>query len=65
MDEMDIIKRLGPPAEIVSPEHRMRSRAWVCSTCRETVTSATPIPVPAPCPRCGGIVFETIRSEPQ
>jgi len=35
-----------------------------CSTCREIVTSPEPIPVPAPCKRCGGIAFETDRAEP-
>jgi hypothetical protein len=61
MDEKDVIDRLGPPDEIVSREDRMRSRAWVCSTCRKLVTSPTPIPVPAPCSLCHGIAFEAIR----
>jgi hypothetical protein len=65
MDEKDALDRFGPPDEVISREDRMRSRAWVCSTCRETVTSPAPIPVPAPCRRCGGIGFETARTEPQ
>jgi hypothetical protein len=65
MDEKDAVNRLGPPDEILGREHRTRSRAWACSTCRQAVTSPTPIHAPAPCPRCGGIEFETVRSEPQ
>jgi hypothetical protein len=42
---------------------RINSRAWVCSTCREVVTSLQPVPVPAPCAKCGGIAFEA--AEPQ
>jgi hypothetical protein len=58
MKKKDVVDRLGPPDEIVGREHRMRSRTWVCSTCRETTLSAEPIPIPAPCVRCGGIAFE-------
>jgi hypothetical protein len=65
MDEHDVIDRLGPPDKIVSRKDRMRSCAWVCSTCREVVTSSAPIPVPAPCIRCSGIAFETVEIEPQ
>ncbi len=61
MNENDVVERLGPPDEIVRREDRMRSRAWICSTCREIVTSTEPIPVPVPCAECGGIGFETAR----
>ena len=33
------------------------------STCRQIVHSAEPIPVPAPCSRCGGITFKTVRAD--
>jgi len=65
MDERDVIDRLGPPDEIVGRDDRMRSRAWVCSECRQIVASPTPMPVPAPCALCGGIAFETLRTERQ
>ena len=61
MDEKDVIERLGPPDEIKSRKDRMRSRGWVCSTCREVTTTPEPHPLPAPCVRCGGIFFETVR----
>jgi hypothetical protein len=64
MNERDVIERLGPPDEIARREDRMRSRSWICSTCREIVTGLEPIPCPAPCQRCGGIAFETVRAEP-
>jgi hypothetical protein len=65
MDEKDALDRLGPPDEIASRDDRMRGRAWACSACRQVVTSPTPIPVPAPCLRCGGVAFETVRTERQ
>ena len=34
MNEKDVMARLGPPDEIVGRKDRMRSRGWVCSTCR-------------------------------
>ena len=61
MQELELIKRLGLPDEIVGPEDRLRSAAWICFTCGETTTSHRPIPCPAPCRRCGGIMFETWR----
>ena len=60
MDERDVIKQLGPPDEIVTRAERMRSRAWLCSDCRERTETAEPQPAPAPCVRCGGIAFEKI-----
>jgi hypothetical protein len=63
MNERDVIERPGPPDAIVGREGRMRSRAWACTTCREVVRGSEPIPVPAPCPRCGGIAFETVPTE--
>jgi hypothetical protein len=65
MDDKDDLDHLGPPDELINRDERMRSRAWVCSSCRQVVKSATPITVPAPCLRCGGVAFETVRPEPQ
>jgi hypothetical protein len=64
MDERDVMERLGPPDEIVGREDRMRSRGWICSTCREMTVTTEPQPLPAPCVRCGGIAFETVHVEP-
>ena len=61
MKELELIKRLGLPDEIVGPEDRLRGTAWICFTCGETTTSHRPVPCPAPCWRCGGIMFETWR----
>jgi hypothetical protein len=61
MKELELIKRLGLPDEIVGPEDRLQSTAWVCFTCGETTTSHRPIPCPAPCGHCGGIMFQTWR----
>jgi len=60
--ERDVIERLGPPDEIVGPEDRMRSRSWLCSTCGTVATATEPVPVPAPCAKCGGISFETVET---
>ena len=65
MDEKEVVERLGRPDKIVGRRERMRSRAWVCSTCREGVISPGSAPVPAPCARCGGIAFEVVEVEPQ
>jgi hypothetical protein len=64
MNEGDIIQRLNRP-DIVSHDHRMRSRAWSCSMCQKVVTSPEPIAAPPQCSRCGWIAFEAPRSEPQ
>ena len=61
MNERELIKRLGLPDEIVGPEDRLQRTAWICFTCGETTTSHKPIPCPAPCRRCRGIMFETWR----
>jgi hypothetical protein len=64
MNQGDVIQRLDRP-EIVSHDYyRVRSRAWICSTCQLGVTSPEPISVPPQCRRCGWIVFERIHSEP-
>ena len=47
------------PDEILSTG--MTAKEWTCATCLEIIHSEKPIPVPAPCPRCGGIVFEKVR----
>jgi hypothetical protein len=65
MDEKDALDRLGAPDEVVGREDRMRRRARVCSTCRQVVASPTPIAVLALCLGCGGVAFETVRTEPQ
>jgi rubrerythrin len=61
MDEKNVRDRLGPPDKIIGRSERMRSRVWLCSSCKLTITSIEPIPVPAPCPVCGGIAFESVE----
>jgi hypothetical protein len=63
--ERDVIERLGLPDEVVGREDRMRSRSWLCSTCRTVTTTVEPLPCPAPCAKCGGIFFETVETPPQ
>jgi rubrerythrin len=63
MDEKQIRQRRGPPDKIVDHRGHLRSREWMCSTCKHVITSAEPVPVPAPCPKCGGIAFETDDAE--
>jgi hypothetical protein len=65
MNEKDVVERFGPPDEIVGREDRMRSRSWLCSTCRTVTTTVEPVPNPAPCAKCGGIFFETVETPPQ
>jgi rubrerythrin len=62
MREKDVIETLGPQDKIVEPTERMRSRAWLCSTCGDTTVTAEPQPPPAPCPKCRGVFFETIEA---
>jgi hypothetical protein len=67
MNERELIERLGLPDEIVGPEDRMRSYAWICFTCGDATVSLEPISCPAPCWCCGGIMFQTWKmpcSEP-
>lgn len=65
MYEGNVVQRLDRP-EIVSHEYyRVPSQAWTCSTCELAVTSPEPISRPPQCRRCGGIVFEMVRAEPQ
>jgi rubrerythrin len=64
MDDKELgefAKRFLGPARIVRLEDRLHSRKWQCSRCKLMVTNNTPIPVPAPCPVCGGIAFEAIE----
>ena len=60
-----LIERLGTPDEIVGCADRMRSRSWLCSTCRSVTTTIEPLRCPAPCTKCGGIFFETVETPPQ
>jgi rubrerythrin len=39
---------------------RLRARVWECGTCGHQVVADEPVPVPAPCPTCRGIVFKVI-----
>jgi len=59
MTDTDVIQVLGQPDEIVSTG--MTAKEWTCATCLKIIHSEKPIPMPAPCPRCGGIVFEKVR----
>ena len=63
MDEKDVVERLGPPDEIVPRKDGMRHHAWRCATCGEIIIGIEPVPMPAPCPRCGEIVFTVFRNE--
>jgi hypothetical protein len=60
------VTRLPPPSEILSKDspHRMKSKVWVCSTCKEVVRKGAPVTVPTGgCPRCGGIAFEVLHED--
>jgi hypothetical protein len=59
MNERELIDRLGLPDLFVGPEDHVHGNAWICFTCGETTTTPEPILCPAPCLRCGGIMFET------
>jgi hypothetical protein len=65
MDEKDVLEHPGPPDKTIGRGERMRSRVWMCSSCKLTITSIEPIPVPAPCLLCGGIAFETVEQRLQ
>lgn len=60
MNEGDVIQRLDRPGIVSHDYDRIRSRVWICSTCRLAVTSPEPISVPPQCRRCGSIAFETL-----
>jgi hypothetical protein len=64
MDERELIERLGLPNEIVGPGDSVRGDAWICFVCGAVTTSPEPIACPAPCVRCGGIMFQTWRVPP-
>jgi len=40
---------------------RLRARVWKYPSCGYEVVADKPIPNPAPCPVCRGIVFKVIR----
>ena len=58
IERADVEATFGEPDEIVSKSERITSRRWQCSACAEIVKTDEPIPVPAPCKRCGGIAFK-------
>ena len=58
------IQEIGPPDEILTRKDRMRRQGWMCADCYDVVRSAVPIPVPAPCTKCGGIIFRAARRDP-
>ena len=60
MTDAEVLEILGPPDEITDGPG-MLATEWKCWGCVEVVRSDNPIPVPAPCPRCGGIAFEKVR----
>jgi rubrerythrin len=67
MDEeetKDALERMLGPGRLISGRARKRSRVWMCSRCKLTITNDTPIVIPAPCPVCGGIAFETVEHPP-
>lgn len=59
MNERELIDRLGLPDLFVGPEDHILSNAWICFTCGETTTNRERVACPAPCWRCGGIMFQT------
>ena len=59
MNERELIDRLGLPDLFVGPEDQILGNAFICFTCGETTTSPKPVLCPAPCRRCGGIMFQT------
>jgi hypothetical protein len=63
MTERELIDRLGLPDEIIGPEDRIRSCAWICFACGDTTVSLTPIPCPLPCWCCGGVMFQTWKAQ--
>jgi rubrerythrin len=68
MDEEETkaaLDRMLGPGRRIGRRERLKSRAWMCSSCKLTITNDTPIAIPAPCPVCGGIAFETAELPPQ
>jgi hypothetical protein len=58
--------RLPTPSEILSKDspHRIKSKAWVCSTCKEVARKNEPVTVPTGgCTKCGSIVFEVLHED--
>jgi hypothetical protein len=53
LNEIELIKRLGLPDEIVGPEDRMWSTAWICFTCGDDHRSQTD-PLPGALPVLSG-----------
>jgi hypothetical protein len=61
MNKGDVIQCLDRPEIVSRDPFRMRSRAWMCSTCQLAVTSPEPISVPPQCRLCGGVAFEKVQ----
>ena len=61
MDKKWITNRHGLPDRAVRLREQMRSRKWMCSNCGELTTASEPIPAPAPCGKCGRVLFETVE----
>jgi hypothetical protein len=65
MNEGNVHQRVDGSKVVSLDDYRMRSRAWICSTCQLAVTSPEPIAVPPQCKRCGAIAFGTISAKSQ
>jgi hypothetical protein len=63
MERDDVIDRLGKPREVTRRGHSMRWHAWRCDACHDVTRSAEPIEPPAPCARCGNIIFIAVKGE--
>ena len=42
MDEKEVVRRLGPPDEILTRKDRMRRQGWMCADCYDVVRSEVP-----------------------
>ncbi len=62
MDKQDVINILGEPDRITR-NPMMVSGNWFCPNCGKLHVFVVPVPPPAPCKHCGGIIFEK-RSTP-
>lgn len=60
MDEHELIRFMKRFPDKINSK-KMVSRIWKCSTCGEIYKFNEEKENPAPCIKCGGIFFETIR----